>query len=78
MVNPIMQMLSKSMGSAVPGVANLANFPMAKLGEFAKLMQGRNPEQLIKNFIKMNNINESQYQQIAAQARQICDMFGLK
>lgn len=78
MLNPIMQMLNGRSAQTSPGLPNIANFPMAKLGEFAKLMQGRNPEQLIQNFIRQNNVNDAQYQQVAGMARQICDMFGLK
>ena len=73
MQNPILAMLGGS-----PSGGNLANFPMARLSQFAQLMRGRNPEQMIQNFIRMNHVDEAQYRQVAAQARQICDMFGLK
>lgn len=75
MQNPILAMLG---GMGNPSGGNPANFPMARLSQFAQLMRGRNPEQMIQNFIRMNNVDENQYRQVAAQARQICDMFGLK
>ena len=73
MQNPILAMLGGN-----PSGGNLANFPMSRLSQFAQLMRGRNPEQMVQNFIRMNNVDENQYRQVAAQARQICDMFGLK
>ena len=77
-MNPILQMLNRSKNSTGPVMPNLDNFPLAKIGEFAKLMQGRNPEQLLQNYIKQNNITDAQYQHVAGMARQICNMFGLR
>ena len=75
MSNPMLEMLNRTVK---PSTGGMGNSPMTKLMDFAKLMKGKNPEQMLQNYIRMNNVDESQYQQVAAQARQICDMFGLK
>lgn len=77
-MNPILQMLNSSKTSTDSALPNLENFPLAKLGEFAKLMQRRHPEQLLQNYIKQNNITDAQYQHVAGMSRQICNMFGLR
>ena len=73
MANPIMQMLNR----APQASANPANM-FSQIKQFMGCMQGRNPEQLLQNFIKQNNVSSQQVNEVRARAEEICRMFNLK
>ena len=73
MANPILQMLGSSMTGGSAG-----QFPLQMFRQFQGLMRGRSPEQLLREFIRQNNIPQDRVQAAESQAREICRMFGLK
>lgn len=76
MRNPILGMLSGAMTGT--GGFDLRNFPLARLNEFMGLMRGRNPEQLVQEYVRQNNIGDAEYKQAVGMAQQVCRMFGIK
>lgn len=77
MSNPMLEMLSKATG-ANNGNFSGGGFPAAKFFEFMKMMQGRNPEQILQNYIKQNNISEAEYKQVLEMAKGICGSLGIR
>lgn len=58
-----------------------ANNPMAMIGQiqkFAGQLKGKDPQQLVMNYCKQNGIGDGQFRQTMAQAKQLCQMMGLK
>ena len=74
MANPILNMLSRS--TPVSG-ASSSGLPIAQLRQFMGLMQGRNPEQLLRNYVAQNGITDAQLREVTEMARQICGTLKL-
>ena len=80
MANPILNMLTRSApasSAGLPGGGSPLGLPIAQLRQFVGLMQGRNPEQLLRNYVAQNGITDAQLREVAEMARQICSTLKL-
>lgn len=51
---------------------------MSKFTEFQKSMQGRNPEQMIKEMLNSGQISQAEYQQAVEKAKELSQLLKLR
>lgn len=73
MKNPLMGMMS-AMGGMNSGPIGM----FQQIRQFAGLIGSRNPEQMARNYMKMNNIPESELQNVMRQAQEIARQMGMR
>lgn len=61
-----------------PAQSNSAVPNLSHLQQFAALMNGRNPKQLVMNLVQQRGIPSEELDNVMRQAQQIASMFGLK
>lgn len=73
MKNPLMGMMG-SMSGMNSGPIGM----FQQIRKFAGLIGSRNPEQMARNYMKMNNIPESELQNVMRQAQDIARQMGMR
>lgn len=72
MNNPLLNMMGGMFGNSGSGAM------LQQIKQFAGMVGNRNPEQMVKNYMRQNNIPESELQNVMRQARDIARQFGIK
>ena len=71
-------MPSSLFSSMMPPANNGGNM-MQKLSQFAQMVRGRgDPQKLVEQYMRQNNIPQEQLQQTMQQAQEIARMMGLR
>lgn len=54
------------------------NFDINQLMKFAQQLQGGNPQMLVEQYMKQNNISQEQFNSVAQKAKQLMGFLGIK
>ena len=71
MANPMLDMLSRGTPQQFAGAGNLSGGPMQMMQQFAqfkRMMQGRNPQQMVQNLLQSGQMTQAQFEQLKQQA----------
>ena len=71
MGNPMLDMLSRGVPQQFAGNGNMPGGPMQMMQQFAqfkRMMQGRNPQQMIQNLLSSGQMSQAQFEQLKQQA----------
>lgn len=71
MSNPMLDMLSRGAPKQFSGPGNMSGGPMQMMQQFAqfrRMMQGRNPQQMVQNLLQSGQMSQAQFEQLKQQA----------
>lgn len=71
MGNPMLDMLSRGAPQQFAGNGNMHGGPMQMAQQFAqfkRIMQGRNPQQMVQNLLSSGQMSQAQFEQLKQQA----------
>lgn len=71
MGNPMLDMLSRGSPQQFAGAGNMSGGPMQMAQQFAqfkRIMQGRNPQQMVQNLLSSGQMSQAQFEQLKQQA----------
>lgn len=74
MGNPMLDMLSRGAPQQFAGLGNMPGGPMQMMQQFAqfrRMMQGRNPQQMVQNLLSSGQMTQSQFEQLKQQASEL-------
>lgn len=74
MSNPMLDMLSRGAQDHFAGPGNMHGGPMQMMQQFAqfrRMMQGRNPQQMVQNLLSSGQMTQSQFEQLKQQASEL-------
>ena len=67
MSNPMLDMLSRGAQNNFAGSGNMPGGPMQMMQQFAqfrRMMQGRNPQQMVQNLLSSGQMSQAQFEQL--------------
>lgn len=71
MGNPMLDRLSRGAPQQFAGAGNMSGGPMQmiqKFAQFRRMMQGRNPQQMVQNLLQSGQMSQAQFEQLKQQA----------
>ena len=71
MSNPMLDMLSRGAPKQFYVAGNMPGGPMQMMQQFAqfrRMMQGRNPQQMVQNLLQSGQMTQDQFEQLKQQA----------
>ena len=71
MGNPMIDMLSRGSPQQFAGTGNMSCGPMhmaQQFAQFKRMMQGRNPQQMVQNLLQSGQMTQEQFEQLKQQA----------
>lgn len=74
MANPMLDMLSRGGPKQFAGPGNMFGGPMQMMQQFAqfkRMMQGRNPQQMVQNLLSSGQMSQTQFEQLKQQANEL-------
>ena len=74
MGNPMLNMLSSGAQDHFAGSGNMPGGPMQMMQQFAqfrRMMQGRNPQQMVQNLLQSGQMTQTQFEQLKQQASEL-------
>ena len=74
MSNPMLDMLSRGAQNHFAGSGNMPGGPMQMMQNFAqfkRMMQGRNPQQMVQNLLHSGQMTQAQFEQLKQQASEL-------
>ena len=74
MGNPMLDMLSRGAQKHFAGSGNMSGGPMQMMQQFAqfrRMMQGRNPQQMVQNLLQSGQMTQDQFEQLKQQANEL-------
>ena len=74
MSNPMLDMLSQGAQKQFPGPGNMSGGPMQMMqhfSQFRRMMQGRNPQQMVQNLLQSGQMTQAQFEQLKQQASEL-------
>ena len=74
MSNPMLDMLSRGAQNHFAGAGNMSVGPMQMMQQFAqfrRMMQGRNPQQMVQNLLQSGQMSQAQFEQLKQQASEL-------
>ena len=74
MSNPMLDMLSRGAPQQFAGTGNMPRGPMQMMQQFAqfrRMMQGRNPQQMVQNLLSSGQMTQEQFEQLKQQANDL-------
>lgn len=74
MANPMLDMLSRGDPKHFAGAGNMSGGPMQMMKQFAqfkRMMQGRNPQQMVQNLLSSGQMTQAQFDQLKQQANEL-------
>ena len=74
MSNPMLDMLSRGDQNRFAGAGNMSGGPMQMMQQFAqfrRMMQGRNPQQMVQNLLQSGQMSQAQFEQLKQQASEL-------
>ena len=74
MANPMLDMLSRRAPKQFAGPGNMSGGPMQMMQQFAqfrRMMQGRNPQQIVQNLLSSGQMSQAQFEQLKQQANEL-------
>lgn len=74
MPNPMLDMLSRGATNQFSGTGNMPVGPMQMMQQFAqfrRMMQGRNPQQMVQNLLSSGQMTQAQFEQLKQQASEL-------
>ena len=74
MGNPMLDMLSRGAQKQFAGNGNMSGGPMQMMQQFAqfrRMMQGRNPQQMVQNLLSSGQMTQAQFEQLKQQASEL-------
>ena len=74
MGNPMLDMLSRGAQNHFAGPGNMSGGPMQMMQQFAqfrRMMQGRNPQQMVQNLLQSGQMSQAQFEQLKQQASEL-------
>ena len=74
MGNPMLDMLSRGSPQQFAGPGNMSGGPMQMMQQFAqfkRMMQGRNPQQMVQNLLSSGQMTHAQFDQLKQQANEL-------
>lgn len=74
MSNPMLDMLSRGAPKQFAGAGNMSGGPMQMMQQFAqfrRMMQGRNPQQMVQNLLSSGQMTQEQFDQLKQQANDL-------
>lgn len=74
MANPMLDMLSRGAQKQFAGAGNMSGGPMQMMQQFAqfrRMMQVRNPQQMVQNLLQSGQMTQAQFEQLKQQASEL-------
>ena len=74
MSNPMLDKLSRGATQHFAGSGNMSGGPMQMMQNFAqfkRMMQGRNPQQMVQNLLSSGQMSQAQFEQLKQQASEM-------
>ena len=74
MSNPMLDRLSRGAPQQFAGSGNMNGGPMQMMQNFAqfkRMMQGRNPQQIVQNLMSSGQMSQAQFEQLKHQASEL-------
>ena len=74
MGNPMLDMLSRGAPEHFAGPGKMSGGPMQMMQQFAqfrRMMQGRNPQQMVQNLLSSGQMSQAQFEQLKQQANEL-------
>ena len=74
MSNPMLDRLSRGEPQQFAGSGNMVGGPMQMMQQFAqfrRMMQGRNPQQMVQNLLQSGQMTQAQFEQLKQQANEL-------
>ena len=74
MSNPMLDMLSRGSTQQFSWNGNMSGGPMQMMQQFAqfrRMMQGRNPQQMVQNLLSSGQMSQAQFEQLKQQASEL-------
>lgn len=74
MGNPMLDMLSHGEQNHFAGAGKMSGGPMQMMQQFAqfrRMMQGRNPQQMVQNLLQSGQMSQAQFEQLKQQANEL-------
>ena len=74
MGNPMLDMLSQGAPRQFAGSGNMSGGPvqmMQQFAQFRRMMQGRNPQQMVQNLLSSGQMSQAQFEQLKQQANEL-------
>ena len=74
MANPMLDMLSRGEPQQFAGPGNMPGGPMQMMQQFSqfrRMMQGRNPQQMVQNLLSSGQMSQAQFEQLKQQASEL-------
>lgn len=74
MSNPMHDRLSRGAPQQFAGAGNMSGGPMQMMQNFAqfkRMMQGRNPKQMVQNLLQSGQMTQDQFEQLKQQASEL-------
>ena len=74
MSNPMLDMLSRGAQNHFAESVNTPGGPMQMMQQFAqfrRMMQGRNPQQMVQNLLSSGQMTQAQFEQLKQQASEL-------
>lgn len=74
MGNPMLDMLSRGAPEQFAGPGKMPGGPMQMMQQFAqfrRMMQGRNPQQMVQNLLQSGQMSQAQFEQLKQQASEL-------
>ena len=74
MANPMLDMLSRGAPQQFAGPGNMPGGPMQMMQQFSqfrRMMQGRNPQQMVQNLLSRGQMTQAQFEQLKQQASEL-------
>lgn len=74
MGNPMLDRLSRGAPHQFSGSGNMNGGPMQMMQNFAqfkRMMQGRNPQQMVQNLLSSGQMTQAQFEQLKQQANEL-------
>ena len=74
MSNPMLDRLSRGAPQQFAGVGNMSGGSMQMIQQFAqfrRMIQGRNPQQMVQNLLQSGQMTQAQFEQLKQQASEL-------
>ena len=74
MGNPMLDMLSRGTPNHFAGAGKMSGGPMQMMQQFSqfrRMMQGRNPQQMVQNLLSSGQMTQEQFEQLKQQANDL-------
>ena len=74
MSNPMLDMLSRGAQNHFAGSGNMPGGPMQMMQQFSqfrRMMQGRNPQQMVQNLLQSGQMSQGQFEQLKQKASEL-------